>query len=95
MLGIDRPKVLVFIALITLAGCMEPGDRGLGPLCESTLSAAERDLKAAKADSIGRAIDWAKAATLIAAARTQQQFNEFQNCLIKAKRAREIIAQSN
>ncbi len=74
---------------------MEPGDRGLGPACESTLSAAERELGAAKANSIGRAIDWAKAATLIAAARTQQQFNEFQNCLIKARSARENLAQRN
>jgi hypothetical protein len=93
MPGIDRSKIVVLIVLIALAGCMEPGDRGLGPACESTLSAAERELRAAKSNSIGRAIDWAKAVTLIAAARTQQQFNEYQNCLIKARSAREILAQ--
>ncbi|MDE0795189.1 MAG: hypothetical protein OSB76_06085 [Alphaproteobacteria bacterium] len=37
----------------------------------------------------------AKAATLIAAARTQQQFEEYQNCVIKAKQARKIIARRN
>jgi hypothetical protein len=35
---------------------------------------AERALAKAKGNSVGKAIDWAKAATLIAAARTQQQF---------------------
>ena len=92
MHGIDLPKMLVFITLITLTGCMDAGDRGLGPACESTLAAAERDLKAAKANSIGTVINWAKAATLIGAARTQQQFNEFQNCVIKARKAREILS---
>ena len=92
MHGIDRPKILVFITLITLLGCMEAGDRGLGPACESTLVAAQRDLKTAKANSIGTVINWARAATLIAAARTQQQFNEFQNCVLKAKKARKIIS---
>ena len=89
------PKFLVLIALVALPGCMEPGDRGLGPACESALAAAERDLKSAKANSIGSVIDWAKAATLIGAARTQQQFNEFQNCWIKAKKAREILSVRN
>ena len=95
MPGIDQPKVVAFIALIMLAACMESGDRGLQPACEATIFVAERELKAAKANKIGRAIDWAKAATLIAAARTQQQFNEFQSCLIKVRSAQEIIAQRN
>jgi hypothetical protein len=74
---------------------MEPGDRGLGPSCERLLDAAERDLQRAKANSIGSVLDWTKAATLIAAARTQQQFNEFENCVIKARRAREILSVRN
>ncbi len=48
-----------------------------------------------KGNSVGKAIDWAKAATLIAAARTQQQFEEYQNWVIKAKQARKIIARRN
>ncbi len=86
------PKMFVIITLITLTGCMDAGDRGLGPACQSNLVAAERDLKSAKANSIGTVINWARAATLIGAARTQQQFNEFQNCVIKAKKARKIIS---
>ncbi len=95
MHGLNLSKILVIITLITLTGCMDAGDRGLGPACQSNLVAAERDLKSAKANSIGTVINWARAATLIGAARTQQQFNEFQNCVIKAKRAREIISIRN
>ena len=79
MYGVCWPKFVVFVTLVALSGCMEPGDRGQGPACESSLAAAERDLVAAKANSIGTVIDWAKAAALIGAARSQQQFNEFQN----------------
>jgi hypothetical protein len=71
---------------------MDPADRGLGPACESNLSAAERALSAAQANNVGKAIDWVKAATLIGAARTQQQFSEYQNCVLKAKKAREILS---
>ncbi len=92
MHGLNLSKILVIITLITLTGCMDAGDRGLGPACQSNLVAAERDLKSAKANSIGTVINWARAATLIGAARTQQQFNEYQNCVIKAKKARKIIS---
>ena len=92
MHGLNLSIMLVIITLITLTGCMDAGDRGLGPACQSNLVAAERDLKTAKANSIGTVINWARAATLIGAARTQQQFNEFQNCVIKAKKARKIIS---
>ena len=88
-------KAAGIVLLALTASCMEPGDRGLGPSCERLLDAAERDLQRAKANSIGSVLDWTKAATLIAAARTQQQFNEFENCVIKARRAREILSVRN
>lgn len=88
-------KMFSIATVVLVAGCADAGDRGLGPACESNLDAAERALSKAKADNFGRAIDWTKAAGLIAAARTQQQFSEYQNCLLKAKRAREIIARRN
>ncbi len=82
------------IGAFLLQGCADAGDRGLGPLCESRLNAAESELSQAKANSVGKSIDWARAATLIAAARAQQQFDEFQNCVVKADNARRIIAES-
>lgn len=93
----SRLKILVIasISLGVLSGCMDAADRGLGPTCDSTLAAAQSELMDAKANSVGRAIDWAKAAGLIAAARTQQQFSEYQNCVLKAEQAREIISRRN
>ncbi|MFT5485339.1 MAG: hypothetical protein ACI9JL_004388 [Paracoccaceae bacterium] len=88
-------KMLPVAALVVLAACADAGDRGLGPACEANLDAAERALSKAKGDSVGKVIDWTKAAGLIAAARTQQQFSEYQNCVLKAKQAREIIARRN
>lgn len=91
----SRLNILVVVIVIILSGCMDVADRGLGPACESTLAAAERELGVAKANNVGRVIDWIKAAGLIAAARTQQQFSEYQNCVLKAEYAREIISRRN
>ena len=77
-----------------LTGCMDAADRGLGPACESALQAAENDLKYARANSIGKAFHWTRAGALIAAARTQQQFSEYQNCVLKAESARRILSQN-
>jgi hypothetical protein len=88
----DRLKIPVIVLLITLSGCMEAGDYGKGPACASGLASAESALMSAKADSVGTTFDWAKAAALIFAARTQQQFNEYENCLIKARNARRIVS---
>ena len=87
-----RNNFLAVVTLTFLAGCMDAGDVGLGPACEADLSAAERELTNAKTHNIGSAIGWAQAGTLIAAARTQQQFSEYENCVLKARKAREIIA---
>ena len=84
--------ILLIVAFVLLTGCMDAADRGLGPACESNLLAAERALGRANANKVGKAIDWAKGAALIAAARTQQQFSEYQNCFLKARKAREILS---
>ena len=85
-------NILTVVAIALLAGCMDAADRGLGPACQSNLVAAESALGRAKADKIIKAVDWAKAVALIGAARTQQQFSEYQNCFLKARKAREILA---
>lgn len=95
MLSAGGRKIFVVTTMLVLSGCMDAGDRGLGPACERELAAAEHEFSDAKANSVGRVIDWTKAAGLIGAARTQQQFSEFQNCFLKAKKAREIIARRN
>jgi len=88
-------KIFPVAALIGLTACADAGDRGLGPACASGLNAAERALSKAKANSIGKAADWAAAATLIAAGRAQQQFEEYENCVGKARQAQKILAKRN
>ena len=83
-----------WIVVAFLSGCMDAGDRGLGPACEANLVAAERELKDAEARGLRGKIAWTQAASLIGLGRTQQQFSEFQNCVQKARRARDILSES-
>jgi hypothetical protein len=81
-------------AALLLAACTgDPADRGLGPSCASGLDAANRDLGTAKAAGLADSINWGKAASLISAAKVQQQFSEYQNCVIKTKEARRLLAE--
>lgn len=90
----SHPVVALLLLASLAAGCMEASDRGLGPSCQAELQTAEAELSHAKANSIGKAFHWTRAGALIAAARTQQQFSEYENCVIKARDARRIL-QSN
>lgn len=92
-----RP-IAIFAAMSVLAwnlaGCAgDPADRGLGPSCAAGLEAANRDLGKAKADGFEGSVEWGKAASLISAAKIQQQFSEYQNCVIKTREARRILRQ--
>jgi len=79
-------------ALALVAACTgDPADQGLGPQCAAGLDAAQRELKAAKVNGVGDTLTWSRAAGLIAAAKTQQQFSEYQNCVEKTTRARAIL----
>lgn len=76
-----------------LAACAgEPADRGLGPSCRSGLSAASNELKAAKVAGFSGTLEWTKAASLISAAKVQEQFGEYQNCVQKTRDARRFIS---
>lgn len=76
-----------------LAACAgDPADRGLGPSCAAGLSAATKELKAAKAAGFGDTVEWGKAASLISAAKVQEQFSEYQNCVQKTRDARRFIS---
>ena len=86
---------VIFATLMTLAlaACAgDRADRGLGPSCASGLSAATKELKAAKAAGFSDSLEWTKAASLISAAKVQEQFGEYQNCVQKTRNARRFIA---
>jgi hypothetical protein len=81
-------------AAVLLSACSgDRGDRGLGPSCTSGLDAANHDLSAAKAAGFADSVNWGKAASLISAAKVQQQFSEYQNCVIKTREARRLLGE--
>ena len=73
-----------------LAGCAAPNLKLAGE-CERMLSIAESRLAAAKAKGFSSGVSITKATALISAARIQQQFDKYPNCIDKAKRAIEFI----
>lgn len=81
---------LTALALVACAG--DAADRGLGPSCASGLSTATKELKAAKAAGFSDSLEWSKAASLISAAKIQEQFGEYQNCVQKTRDARRFIS---
>ena len=90
-----NPARVIFMALtaFALAACAgDAADRGLGPSCASGLSAATKELKAAKAAGFSDSVEWGKAASLISAAKVQEQFGEYQNCVQKTRDARRFIS---
>lgn len=80
--------LFIATAALGLAACSaEPGDRGLAAHCQASIDAGYRALTQAKAKGVGDSVLWGKAATLLSAAKVQEQFGEYQNCVNKAKRA--------
>jgi hypothetical protein len=80
------------LALLVLAGCgQDRGDIGRGPECAANLDAGYRELNRAEADGLSGTVKWGKAASLLGAAKIQQQFEEYGNCSIKAQEARRYL----
>lgn len=87
------PRILLAAtAALLLAACSaETGDRGLAGHCQSSIAAAESALSRAKASGLGSSLRWGKAASLIGAAKVQEQFGEYQNCVNKTTRAQQQL----
>jgi len=90
-----RPVTLLtaipVIACVLAACAGDAGDRGLGPSCAAGLEAAQNALGRAKAAGLADSVNWGKAAALISAAKVQQQFSEYQNCVVKTREARRLL----
>lgn len=67
---------------------------GLEAQCAKGLDAAYAELDLAQAKGVGGVADMSWAASLLAAAKTQQQFGKYPNCIEKVNRARRIIARA-
>lgn len=78
--------------LLAVAGCSgDRADQGLGPACAGGLEAGYDELGRAEADGLSGSVKWSKAASLLAAAKVQEQFGEYQNCVIKVREARGFL----
>lgn len=93
-MGFTVDRIALGLAtLLLVAGCtQDSGDRGLGPSCEHGLDAAYRELDRAKVDGLSGSVKWSKAASLLAAAKVQEQFEEYENCVLKVRKARSYLS---
>ena len=89
---LTRPKLIVALGLLLVAGCSQDrGDQGKRDACKANLDAGYRELNKAEADGFSGTVDWGKAASLLAAAKVQEQFEEWENCMLKAQKARSYL----
>lgn len=86
---------LLALAALSLAGCSsEPVRPGAAAACRAGLDAGFRELNFAKSNGFGGTMDYTRAAALLSAAKIQQQFDEYDNCVLKVHTARQYIRQS-
>lgn len=86
--------VLIFVTGFIFSGCAAVQNIRLENKCSSGLKTANAELSSAKVDGFSSTVAWTKAATLLAAAKIQQQFDKFPNCVNKVTRARYYIKRS-
>lgn len=77
-----------------LAACSGTASQAQIDACKNGLSQAYSEFEQAKADGFGGAIAMTKAGSLLSAAKVQQQFEKYPNCIDKVKRARHYIQQA-
>lgn len=92
----SKLKFLILIAVgsVVFSGCAAVHSARLASQCDSDLARANAELEETKVQGFGSTVAWTKAATLLTAAKIQQQFDKFPNCINKAARARHYIRRS-
>ena len=94
-----NPKALLKAGLLSgivliVSGCAAVHSTQLAYRCNSNLSAASVELEQAKANGYSRSVSWTKAASLLTAAKMQQQIEKYPNCINKSARALYYISRS-
>ena len=90
---VSRLAVLL-IAALSLAGCGGRIATPVGQQCSDGLRVANKELEEANAKGFGGHVDLVKAANLLAAASVQEQFEKFEGCVDKVRRARIYIREA-
>jgi hypothetical protein len=82
------------LLLAAAAGCAGNPNSSRADQCEGGLKAAYRELDLAKANGFEGTVEYSKAAGLLTAAKVQQEFGKYPNCIDKVQRARAYIVKS-
>jgi len=77
-----------------MTGCAGNPTGSQAAQCESGLRIAYKELDFAKANGFSGTVEYSKAAGLLTAAKVQQEFGKYPNCIDKVRRARAYIAKS-
>lgn len=80
------------LAALVLSGCAAKTNYRTS--CAQELDAAWQELDIAKAEGFAGTVSYSKAFTLITGAKAQQQFEVYDGCTRKAKKARFYIKES-
>lgn len=84
------PVILGFI----LTACSGRIATPVGQQCAEGLRIANQELEEAKVKGFSGSIQWIKAANLLAGANVQEQFEKYESCADKVRRARLYIQEA-
>ncbi len=88
-------KIALFASLLSvllLSGCA--ANQTHRSLCKSEVDEGWQELDLVAADGFSGSVSYAKALSLLTAAKTMQTLEKFDSCVDKAKRARFYMAQA-
>ncbi len=85
-------KILTLAALIVaITGCAGNPASSLAQQCHEGLAVANQELNYAKTKGLDGTVEYTKAASLLGAAKIQEEFGKYPNCIDKVRRARAYI----
>jgi hypothetical protein len=79
---------------LALAACSGRIGTPIGQECAEGLRIANQELEDAKVKGFSGTLQWIKAANLLAGASVQQQFEKYESCADKVRRARVYIQEA-
>lgn len=86
--------ILSMILGLSLAACSGRIATPVGQECAEGLRNANQELEEAKVKGFSGSIQWIKAANLLAGANVQEQFEKYESCADKVRRARIYIQEA-
>ena len=82
------------LSLFLLTACAGNPNSAAAQQCSDELSEAYSELDINRANGFDGTVNYAKAASLLTAAKVQEEFGHYPNCIEKVMRARAYIAKS-